>query len=110
MLIIGASVAVCVVGGVYAMQSLFAGERATFQSQCGYSDCAWTGDVVVKLNEPFPPPCPKCKRNSVLPLSVCSKCGHRQIANERLRYIPGNEKLPGTTKCDKCGAAIKQGG
>ncbi|QOJ13293.1 MAG: hypothetical protein HRU75_00995 [Planctomycetia bacterium] len=111
-LVIGAVVAVLAVGGYYGYQYFGGGGfAATHQSACGYDDCDWTGNAEVRLGEPFPAKCPKCGRSSILPVQKCSKCGHLQIANERLRaYIDGKDKLPAQTKCDKCGTPIRQGG
>lgn len=111
--IIGVVAALAIVGGVAGYQYLFGASARTpaYSAACGMPGCDWQGNVKpLKPGDSYPPVCPKCSKQSVLPLASCHKCGHKQVLNEELKScIPGTEKLPGTTNCAKCGGRIVHG-
>lgn len=109
-LIIGIVIALAIAGGAYAYFNISFTPSSVFPMKCAYDDCPWTGNVELQLGQDYPPKCPKCGRNSALPVSKCPKCGNLQVANERMRgVVAGMENIPPTTKCKKCGTRIMQG-
>lgn len=109
--ILGVVIALLGAGGVFAYQYFFSGPRpADYGAACAYDDCDYQGEVNLRPGDPYPPKCPKCGRNSVLPLAKCKKCGNRQNLNEERRiWIPELKDLPPKTTCAQCGGAIVHG-
>lgn len=109
--VLGLILAVIGAGGVFAYQYFGGGaQNADYSASCGYPTCGWVGHVTIKAGDPYPPRCPKCGKNSVLPLAKCKKCGNQQNLNEELRvWLPEMKGLPNKTKCNKCGGPIVHG-
>lgn len=84
-------------------------QAATWASACGYEGCDYRGNVNLKPGDPYPPTCPKCNRQGVLPLAKCGKCGNFQVLDELRRTLPGQENLPNHTVCKNCGGPIRHG-
>lgn len=120
-LVLAVGVALLCVAAVVGYQYLFPAKGSlSYNAACAQSGCGWTGTASVepKPGEPYPPVCPKCGKNSVLPLATCKKCGHKQHLNEEVRaqrdaegkfVIAGADKLPESTKCSQCGGPIRHG-
>lgn len=109
--IIGIVVALAAAGVYAAVQYFGGGANATHaKAACASSGCDWRGEYSLRPGDKFPPKCPTCGKQTVLPLSTCKKCGNQQILNELLaHWVPGNEKLSSKTKCSKCGGPIVHG-
>ncbi|TWT45406.1 hypothetical protein RAS1_18310 [Phycisphaerae bacterium RAS1] len=101
------------VGGAYFAWSYLATDASEFSqsSACAYhEECGWTGSLTFGLGDPSVQKCPKCGRESVVPLAKCRKCGNRQILNDHLRSLfPDRKDIPEATRCKKCDGPIVHG-
>lgn len=104
--------AILAIGAIAYVGYLYLGsgtQAATWASACGFEGCDYRGNVNLKPGDPYPPKCPKCGRQGVLPLAKCPKCGNMQILDELRRTLPGQENLPEKTACNQCGGPIRHG-
>ncbi|MGE3182303.1 MAG: hypothetical protein AB7N71_11790 [Phycisphaerae bacterium] len=108
--IYGIIAALVVVGGVYAYQAwLRPGNAATLNSICVAEGCEWKGSVTVRAGEPYPPKCPRCKKQTVTDLFTCRKCGNKQPMNQNLKGMLPEQyaDLEDITRCTQCGEIIR---